>query len=461
MAHPIDELQKLATEWNIDLFSEEFSVKIDEKNVYPINRDKFYYPKIKDLPKIDFTKVDKEADCIYMCGNSLGLQPKMAKVLVDKEFDKWAKIGVHGHLEGDLPWATCEDVIRPSMAKVVGARTEEVNLMNFLTVNLHLMMISFYQPTKTRFKILLEDKAFPSDHYAVESQIKLHNLDPKDCMVLIKPREGETFFRTEDIEKSIAEQGESLALVILSGIQYFTGQFFDIQTITAAGHKQGAYVGWDLAHAVGNCELKLHEWDADFAVWCTYKYLNGGAGSIGGMFLHDKHFANISKFKKLDGWWSHNYPTRFKMSNKMEYAPGALAYGLSNVSMLLTSCLKASLDIFEEVGISNLRKRSMVLTAYFEAKLNKLMKEDKSSSDLFDYITPTNPNERGSQLSVRFKNDILQVFNELEKRGVVCDYREPDVLRFAPTALYNSFNDVHRFVATLKECVEVVGHKSI
>lgn len=458
--HPIDELINYAKEWNnLDFLSTEFANELDIQNVYPINRDQFLYPKIKDLPNSDLSLVENpESECIYLCGNSLGLQPKQARINVGKEFDKWAKMGVFGHLEGELPWATCEDPLRPAMAKIVGAKTDEVNVLNFLTVNLHLMMISFYQPTAKRFKILLEDKAFPSDHYAVESQIKLHNLDPKDCMVLVKPREGQNYFRTEDIVNTIEKEGDSLALVLLSGLQYFTGQFFDIKKITEATHNAGSYIGWDLAHAVGNCEMHLHDWNVDFAAWCTYKYLNGGAGSIGAIFLHEKHFENISKFKKLDGWWSHRFSTRFEMSNKMEYAKGALAYGLSNTSMLLTSCLKASLDMFNEVGMSQLRLRSRALTAYFEANLNNLLEED-GNSDLFEIMTPLNPDERGSQLSLRFKNAIRKVHDEIEKRGVVVDFREPDVLRFAPCALYNSFSEVYECVQVLKKCLAIVNKK--
>lgn len=453
--HPIEELKSYATQWGFDLNSKEFVTELDKKNIYPNNRDKFLVPTLKDLPPIDLTLVENpDAECIYLCGNSLGLQPRNARDHIQKELDKWAKMGVYGHMEGDLPWATCEEFLRPQMAKIVGASMDEVNVLNFLTVNLHLMMISFYQPTDKRFKILLEDKAFPSDHYAVESQIKLHNLNPDDCMILIKPREGETYFRTEDIVKVIEDEGESLCLVLLSGLQYFTGQFFNIKTITAAAHKQGAYCGWDLAHAVGNCELKLNEWNVDFAAWCTYKYLNGGAGSIGGIFFHKKHHQNLSKFKKLDGWWSHRFETRFEMSNKMEYSKGAAAYGLSNTPMLLTSCLKSSLDIFESVGMPALRARSRVLTGYFEHILNELMKEI-GNSDLFDIMTPTNPDERGSQLSLRFKSNLKKVHVELEKRGVVCDFREPNVLRFAPVALYTKFVEIHEFVQILKKALHI------
>lgn len=455
--HPIEELKTLSTSWNLDFKSASFANELDQKNVYPMHRAQFHYPKMCDLPKVDLALVDNpQAECIYMCGNSLGLQPKAVRASVEKEFEKWAKMGVYGHLEGDLPWVSCEECVNPSMARIVGASTEEVNVMNFLTVNLHLMMISFYQPTAKKFKILLEDKAFPSDHYAVESQIKLHSLDPKECMILIKPREGETYFRTEDITKVIEAEGDSLALVLLSGLQYFTGQFFDIKSITEATHKQGAYIGWDLAHAVGNCELKLHEWNVDFACWCTYKYLNAGAGSIGGIFLHEKHHANIDKMKKLDGWWSHRSSDRFKMSNEMEYAKGALAYGMSNTSMLLTSCLKASLDVFDGIGMSALRIRSRALTAYFESILQDLLKED-GNANLFTIMTPSNPDERGSQLSIRFEKSVSKVHEEIEKRGVVCDFREPNVLRFAPTALYNNFGEIHQLIRILRKCLSIVN----
>lgn len=434
-----------------DIYSEAFALELDSKKVFPSFRERFHYPLIKDLPEVDLSLVENEnSECIYLCGNSLGLQPKTAREYVNRQFDKWAKIGVHGHVLGELPWATCEDPLRPAMAKLIGASIDEVNLMNFLSVNLHLLMVSFYQPTEKRFKILIEDKAFPSDHYIVESQIKLHNLEPSECMVLIKPREGETYFRTEDIIKSIENEGDSLAVVLLSGVQYFTGQFFEIEKITAAAHSVGAYAGWDLAHAVGNVELKLHDWKVDFAAWCSYKYLNSGAGGIGGIFLHENNF-EISKQKKLDGWWSHRYETRFEMSNRMEYAKGALAFGLSNTSMLLTSCLKASLDIFDEVGMAYLRRRSLILTAYLEAIIKKNY-EEKKDKIFFDSLTPTDPEQRGAQISLRFSSNVRKVHAELEKRGVLCDFREPNVLRFAPAPLYNNFHELYRFSKILNEC---------
>ncbi|CAF0890984.1 unnamed protein product [Brachionus calyciflorus] len=457
--HPFCSLDALANEWNLDLFSEEFSLELDKRNIWPSNRDKFHYPKLKDLSKVDLSLVeDPEAECIYMCGNSLGLQAKTAREYVNKEFDKWAKIGVYGHFEGELPWAECNEPLRPAMARLVGAKTEEVDLMNFLTVNLHLMMVSFYRPNEKRFKILLEEKAFPSDHYVVESQIKLNNLNPEECLLLLRPREGELTLRTEDILRVIEQEGDQIALVLLSGVHYFTGQLFKINEITQAAHSKGCYIGWDLAHAVGNVDLKLHDWNVDFAAWCTYKYLNSGAGSIGGVFLHEKHF-EIANLKKLDGWWSHRFDTRFEMSNKIEYAIGASAYALSNPSILLCSCLKASLDIFDEIGIENLRKKSKILTAYMEALLNKTFDRNNNSETGIEYITPTDPEERGAQISIRFKNNVRLVHDELEKRGVVCDFREPDVLRFAPVPLYNTFSDIYKMVKTLENCFKIVFRK--
>lgn len=449
--HPIQDLQDLANKWGLDFFSEEFAKRVDSSNIWPSYRHLFHYPKLKYITQVDKSLVeDEEADCIYFCGHSLGLEPKSTRDYIGRQLDKWAQIGAHGHLEGELPWATCQEALRPLVAKLVGAKFDEVDIMNFLTVNLHVLMITFYQPNEKRYKIIIEEKAFPSDHYVVESQIKLHNLDVKDALILLKPREGENNFRTEDIIDRINKEGDTVALVLLSGVHYFTGQFFDIERITKAAHDKGCYIGWDLAHAIGNVELHLHDWDVDFAAWCSYKYLNSGAGAIGGIYLNEKHF-DLKSFKKLDGWWSHRNETRFEMNNKMEYAKGAAGYAMSNPSMLLCSCLKSSLDIFDQVGLPALRERSMRLTSYLEALIQRFVESNKHRNLTMESLTPTDPHQRGAMLSIKFSRDAEKMFAEIEKQGVVCDLRKPNVLRFAPTPLYNTFHEVYQFVQLLEQ----------
>uniref|UniRef100_A0A8C8JM38 Kynureninase n=1 Tax=Oncorhynchus tshawytscha TaxID=74940 RepID=A0A8C8JM38_ONCTS len=362
----------------------------------------------------DLTLVDGTKECIYFVGNSLGLQPKMAKKYIDEELDKWAKTGVHGHVQGSRPWAWAENNIEGLMANVVGAKPEEVALMNGLTVNLHILLLSFYKPTAKRHKILLEDKAFPSDHYAVESQIQLKGYDPKRSMLLMKPRPGEEVLRTEDILDTIEKEGDSIAVVLFSGVQYYTGQLFDMAAITKAGQKKGCYVGFDCAHAVGNAELKLHDWGVDFACWCSYKYVNSGAG-------------------------------------EMDLLPGISGFRLSNQPILLVCPLQASLEVFAMTSMAALRNKSRLLTGYLECLIQHYYNKDESQphKPYVHIITPSHPEERGCQLSLSFSVPIAAIFQELEKRGVACDMREPNVLRIAPVPLYNSFSDVHRFITVL------------
>ncbi|KAK3088258.1 hypothetical protein FSP39_016687 [Pinctada imbricata] len=340
---------------------------------------------------------------------------------MDEELVKWAKKGVQGHRTGKLPWAYCDEVLDSDMAKLVGGNDGEVTLMNGLTINLHLMLISFYQPTPTRHKIMFEAKAFPSDHYAIESQIAQRGYDPQKSMVLISPREGEHCIRPEDILHKIEEEGDSIALICFSGVQYYTGQVFDIEKITRAGHEKGCFVGWDLAHAAGNIELKLHDWEVDFACWCTYKYMNCSAGGLSGVFLHEKHKDN--NFPKLQGWWGHKLDTRFKMDNRYLEALILKKYGLTS---------KTS------------DHEDMTMNSDF--------------SDVhIEIITPADPECRGAQLSLSFSVPIKDVFTELEKRGVVCDKRYPNVIRVAPAPLYCSFQDVHKFLNYLEEALKAVS----
>ncbi|XP_074656146.1 kynureninase-like [Tubulanus polymorphus] len=449
-------LSEIAEMLGCDLDSVKFARYMDNHDRLKHLRNEYYYPKNKTLIGIDLCKVDLEEDSVYFCGNSLGLQPRGTNYYIQKELDKWAKIGVQGHVNGDLPWAHCDEKINARVARLVGGNSDEVQLMNGLTVNLHFLLISFYRPTPQRHKILLESKAFPSDHYAIESQIRLHGFDPESSMICLEPRQGEFTLRTEDILARIASEGDSIAVVCLSGVQYYTGQLFDMAAITKAGQEKGCYVGFDLAHAVGNVEIHLHDWNVDFACWCTYKYLNASAGGIAGAFLHERHMHN--DFPKLLGWWGHEGKTRFVMDNDLKLSPGIDGYRVSNPPPLLVCPLIASIDIFEKTSMEALRAKSKQLTGYLEILLLQKFPKPSSSSPgetidnkpYIEIITPSDPDQRGCQLSVKFSVPIKNVFKELVKRGVVCDEREPDVIRLAPTPMYNKFEDVYRFIHLLE-----------
>ncbi|XP_033020136.1 kynureninase isoform X5 [Lacerta agilis] len=360
-----------------------------------------------------------------------------------------ASKGVHGHFTGKRPWALGDECIVELVADIVGAHKEEVALMNGLTVNLHLLMLSFFKPTSDRYKILLEANAFPSDHYAVESQLQFHGLDMESSMLMIEPQEGEETLRTEDILDVIEKEGDSIAIILFSGVQYYTGQLFDIPRITKAGQEKGCFVGFDLAHAVGNVELHLHEWGVDFACWCSYKYLNSGAGGLAGAFIHDKHSQTVKP--TLVGWWGHDFKTRFLMENKLQLSPGINGFRLSNPSILLVCALHASLEVFGKTTMKLLRRKSILLTGYLEYLIKHYYSEDTNDPEqpFVRIITPSQIEERGCQLTLVFSVPIKDVFKELEKRGVACDIREPNALRVAPVPLYNSFHDVHRFIEIL------------
>lgn len=442
-------LQRISARLGCSPAAAQVATFLDQHDQLRPLRDHFLLPKIQDLPPSDLSLVDGGDECVYLAGNSLGLQPRTARSYLQEELDKWAAMGAHGHTRGSRPWAWAENHLEEMMAKVVGAKAEEVALMNGLTVNLHLLMLSFYRPTAARHKILLEDKAFPSDHYAVESQIRLRGFDPQESMLLLRPRPGEETLRTEDILSTIETEGDAIAVVMLSGVQYYTGQLFDMAAITAAGQRKGCFVGFDCAHAAGNVELKLHDWGVDFACWCSYKYLNSGAGGIAGAFIHEKHNDHIKP--TLTGWWGHDLKTRFNMTNEMELQSGVNGFRLSNQPVLLVCPLQASLEVFNMTSMKELRRKSLLLTGYLEYLIRHYYSEDAARSDKprVRIITPGDPGQRGCQLSLSFSINIRAVFQELEKRGVACDMREPKVLRVAPVPLYNSFSDVHRFVKTL------------
>ncbi|MCR8668376.1 kynureninase [Aestuariibaculum sp. M13] len=410
----------------------DFAKELDQNDILTSYRNQFHIPK------------DKHGnDLIYLCGNSLGLQPKITKTYVDQELEDWANLGVEGHTEAKHPWLPYHEFLAESMAKVVGAKPIEVVVMNTLTANLHFMMVSFYQPTPTRYKILIEADAFPSDKYAVESQLRHHGYDDKEGVILWKAREGEELLRYEDLEAILEKNGNEIALIMIGGVNYYTGQYFDLKRITQLGHNYGCKVGFDCAHGAGNVPLNLHDSGADFAVWCTYKYLNSGPGSLAGAFVHERHAYN-KNLNRFTGWWSHNKQTRFNMRDEFDQLPGAEGWQLSNPPILSMAAIRASLDLFNDVGFENLTEKSKKLTGYFEFLINELNNEH------IKIITPKNSNERGCQLSIQVKNADKTLHHKLTEAGIICDWREPDVIRCAPVPLYNSFEDVYNMVEILK-----------
>lgn len=405
---------------------------------------------LKDFRQLFHIPLHQGQEVIYFCGNSLGLQPITAKEMVLEELDKWAKYGVEGHFVEQKGWKDYHKLLTPATANLVGAKAHEVVVMNNLTVNLHLMMVSFYQPTKQRYKILMEGGAFPSDQYAAESQVKFHGLNPNEAIIELLPREGEITLRTEDIVEKINSLGNELALILLGGVNYYTGQCFDMQAITAAGHKVGAKVGFDLAHAAGNVKLALHDWKVDFAVWCTYKYLNSGAGGTSGVFIHEK-YAHDTTLNRFAGWWGYDEKSRFLMQKGFKPMYGAEGWQVSNAQILPMAVHLASLEIFEQAGMNNLRKKSEQLTAFAEQLIAQLNEETGKS--IIKIITPKNPQERGCQLSLVFAENGKKIHQEMTKKGIVADWREPDVIRIAPVPLYNTFTDVWRFYEILRAII--------
>ncbi|KAF8636481.1 hypothetical protein AX17_003296 [Amanita inopinata Kibby_2008] len=423
--------------------------------MHPLS-DQFLVPTKADVSAI--WALDPQAKCHYLCGNSLGLMSKRSRALVQQELDAWASRAVLGHFSHpeDRPWATYADAVTPLLAELVGAKESEVACMGTLTANLHLMMNSFYKPTPQRFKILCEAKAFPSDQYAFASQALAHGFDPATAVLEVSPRKGEHTLRQEDILDVIAREGDSIALVIFSGVQYYTGQWFPMELVTRAAKAKGCVCGWDLAHAAGNVPLSLHDWDVDFAVWCTYKYLNSGPGGIAGLFMHEKW--NNAKRPELAGWWGHELSTRFNMPPTFSPIPGAKGYQQSNPCILALASLLGSLQIFKQVGMMGpIRERSLQLTNALDLSLRQskyFIPQGQASSRShhplgklgFTIITPSDPASRGAQLSLLFfPPSIMQkVFDYLCRNGVIGDERKPDVIRLAPNALYNTIIDCER-----------------
>lgn len=414
--------------------------QLDEQDQLSKFRSEFHFPQ-KD-----------GKDCIYLCGNSLGLQPKRTSAFVNEELQKWQDWGVEGHFTGDKPWVSYHQNAKPYLSKIVGAYEHEVVAMNNLTTNLHLALASFYRPNGRRSKILIERGAFPSDFYAVHSRIQVSGFDPKENLIELESADGSDYLSTQEIIQKIEALGDELALIMFPGIQYYTGQLFDIKQITKAAHKVGAYAGFDLAHAVGNVPLSLHEDEADFAVWCTYKYLNSGPGGVGGLFIHEKHAKN-KEMPRLSGWWGHDAESRFKMANQLNPIPTVDGWQLSNVNILSHASHLASLSIFEEAGMENLRAKSLRLTDFME----ELILNSDPLKNQIRIITPSKQAERGAQLSLYLTNHGKSVFDYLIERGVILDWREPNVIRVAPVPLYNSFTDAVNFVSILEEAISNEG----
>ena len=410
----------------------DFAKQQDQNDQLAEYRNQFHIPKDKNGNEL-----------IYMTGNSLGLQPKITKSYIDQELEDWANLGVEGHTEGQNPWLHYHEFLTETMAEIVGAKPLEVIVMNSLTANLHLMMVSFYKPTSKRYKILIEADAFPSDKYAVESQLRHHGYDDKDGLILWKARDGQELVNYEDLETILKNHGDEIALIMIGGVNYYTGQSFDLKHITELGHSHGCTVGFDCAHGAGNVQLNLHNSGADFAVWCTYKYLNSGPGSLSGAFVHERH-ARRKDLNRFTGWWSHNKETRFKMRDEFDQLPGAEGWQLSNPPILSMAAIRASLDVFKEAGFDKLCLKSKSLTGYFEFLINAL-----NNSDI-KIITPSNPDERGCQLSIQVKNADKSLHKKLTDAGIITDWREPDVIRCAPVPLYNSFMDVYLMVEKMK-----------
>lgn len=408
----------------------EFARLLDEKDELKSFRDKFYIPVVNGK------------ECIYFTGNSLGLQPRTTQDYVVNELEDWANFGVEGHFHARKPWMPYHEIFPKQLSKIVGSKENEVVVMNSLTVNLHLLMVSFYRPTKERYKIICEAKAFPSDQYAFESQLTFHGLNPEEALIEVSPKEGEHTLVTEDIVETIKKHGSSVSLVLFGGVNYYTGQLFDLKEITAAAHSVGAYAGFDLAHAAGNVALQLHDWDVDFACWCSYKYLNSGPGGVAGAYINEKHASN-KQLTRFAGWWGYKKETRFKMEKGFDPIPTAEGWQLSNAPILSMAAHKASLDIFEEAGMEKLHKKRKQLAAYLHYILADI--NSSKSEKVIEVITPGNEEERGCQVSMLMLKNGRQIFDELTKQGVIADWREPNVIRVAPVPLYNSFEDIYRF----------------
>lgn len=405
----------------------EFALEQDRRDPLAHFRDRFHIP----------------PETVYLCGNSLGLQPKSTAAAIQQELEDWQRLGVEGHVHARNPWLPYHESLTMPLARLCGARPEEVVAMNGLSVNLHLLMVSFYRPTPERHKIMMESQAFPSDRYAVESQLRFHGYDPATSLVLLTPREAEDTVRAEDIDRAFAEHGPSTALVLIGGVNYYTGQLFDMEAITRAAHSHGCLVGFDLAHAIGNVPLQLHDWGPDFCAWCSYKYLNSGPGSVAGCFVHERHAAS-NDLPRFEGWWGQDKATRFLMNPEFQPITGAEGWQLSNPPILSMAAVRASLQLFDEAGMPALREKSLRLTGYLEYLLDELQIPD------IQMLTPRDPAHRGCQLSLRLASNGRAIFHAITAKKIVIDWREPDCIRVSPTPLYNTYTDVYRFATALQ-----------
>lgn len=410
----------------------EFAQQLDAEDTLSSYREEFHYPQVNGK------------DVIYFTGNSLGLQPKRSQKYVDEVMKDWRELAVEGHFYADKPWWDYHERLTEGLSKVVGAKPEEVSVMNTLTVNLHLLMVSFYRPTAQRFKIICEEKAFPSDQYMLQSQVRFHGLDPNEAIVEVKKRDGEHSWRTEDILQTIEEVGDELALVLMGGVNYYNGQVLDMKAITQAGKSAGAFVGWDLAHGVGNVKLQLHDWGVDFAAWCSYKYMNSGPGNASGIFVNEQYLGQ-KDIPRFEGWWGNKKETRFLMEPEFDPMASADAWQLSNPPILSLAPYLASLELFDEVGMDALIEKQRKIVAYLEFVLHEIDKQVESS---FEIITPK---DRGCQLSVFLHGEGRSLFDYLMKNGVITDWREPNVIRLAPAPFYCSFVDMYNFGQILKQ----------
>ncbi len=409
----------------------DFAIALDAEDPLRQHRKEFLIPAAGD-----------RKECIYLAGNSLGLQPRKARTYIEQELDDWANLGVEGHFEAKHPWLPYHENLTDMSARLVGALPSEVVVMNTLTVNLHLMMVSFYRPTKERFKIVTESGAFPSDQYAVASQAKFHGYNPEEAIIELTPRDGESILRTDDIIAVIEKEGDKVALIMLGDVNYLTGQAFEVEKIVKAARATGCNIGLNLAHGAGNLLLKLHDWDVDFAVWCSYKYLNAGPGGLSGCFVHEKH-ANNFDLPRFAGWWGHNKKERFKMGPQFDPIPGAEGWQLSNPPIFQLAALRASLEIFDAATMTAIREKSVRITGYLEYLLNQL------PEGFCSIITPKNPEERGSQLSIRLAKDPKDMLEALKREGAICDFRNPDIIRATPIPLYVRYQDVFDFAKIL------------
>lgn len=414
----------------MDKLTRAYAQSLDAQDPLRSYRDQFLIP-----------KTDRSQDWLYFAGNSLGLQPKKAREYIEQELEDWARLGVEGHIHARKPWLPYHENLTDQTARLMGALPSEVVVMNTLSVNLHLMMVSFYRPTRERYKILIEGGAFPSDHYAVASQARFHGYE--NAILELKPRSGESTLRPEDILETIEREGKSIALILLGNVNYLTGQAYDVAGITRAGHKQGCKVGFDLAHGAGNLQVRLHDDGPDFAVWCSYKYLNAGPGALAGCFVHERH-GKDRNLPRFEGWWGHDKKTRFEMGPVFNPIPGAEGWQLSNPPIFQLAALRASMDIFDQATIAEIRKKGDELTGYLEFLLRQL------PPGYLTITTPSDLKQRGCQLSLRVKSDPRGLQKRLVDNGVICDFREPDIIRAAPAPLYNRYSDVFRLYEVLK-----------